>query len=405
MNRWLQRWQASAANQFLCWWGSELLGFLPRHWRVALTPGRQALHLLPTEQGLAILQGSEKPAEPEPLNAGEDAHSATRIIAAAAVRKGLENPMLCLLVPNEVVLQQEIRMPLAAEENLRQVLGYEMDAHTPFTADQVYFDYRVGKRDAGSGQLHLDLVVAPRANIDGWLADARKLGVALDVVDVLQQDAPDAPRRGFNLLPPEQRPHRANRQLRLNLALAGLALMMVGVAMWMSLDYREQRLVVYQQAAAKSRKAAISTVKMRKQLADAVAGARFLLEKRRATPTMADILLAMTRALPDNTYAQLLRVRDGTVEVTGLSDSSSALIAKVAESPLFDNPSFRSSVTQDRRSGKERFNLKMTLVSGGKAVTRNRDKGVDKAKLQDLINSKLLKAALQLKKKAHATTP
>ena len=50
-------------------------------------------------------------------------------------------------------LVRRVTMPAATEENLRQVLGFEMDRLTPFRADDVYFDYRVVSRDAAAGQL------------------------------------------------------------------------------------------------------------------------------------------------------------------------------------------------------------------------------------------------------------
>ena len=38
-------------------------------------------------------------------------------------------------------------MPAATEENLPQVLSFEMDRLTPFRSDEVYFDHRVVGRD------------------------------------------------------------------------------------------------------------------------------------------------------------------------------------------------------------------------------------------------------------------
>ena len=55
---------------------------------------------------------------------------------------------------------RRVTMPAATEENLRQVLGFEMDRLTPLRADEVYFDYRVVSRDAAAGQIAVQLAVA-----------------------------------------------------------------------------------------------------------------------------------------------------------------------------------------------------------------------------------------------------
>ena len=44
--------------------------------------------------------------------------------------------VLCL--PADKVMARKLMLPLVAEENLRQVLGFEMDRQTPFSLDQVY---------------------------------------------------------------------------------------------------------------------------------------------------------------------------------------------------------------------------------------------------------------------------
>jgi hypothetical protein len=48
-----------------------------------------------------------------------------------------------LLMPGDKVLTRPLTLPLAAEENLREVLAFEMDQHTPFMSDDVYYDYLV----------------------------------------------------------------------------------------------------------------------------------------------------------------------------------------------------------------------------------------------------------------------
>ena len=45
---------------------------------------------------------------------------------------------------------------MAAEENLTQVIAFELDRQTPFRADQVRYDFRIVKRDPVAKLLHVD---------------------------------------------------------------------------------------------------------------------------------------------------------------------------------------------------------------------------------------------------------
>ena len=69
-------------------------------------------------------------------------------------------PVVLRLDP-ALAIVQPVELPLVAEENLGQVLAYQMDRETPFTADRVYFDYRVVDRDRPAQLLGAELVVIP----------------------------------------------------------------------------------------------------------------------------------------------------------------------------------------------------------------------------------------------------
>ena len=53
-------------------------------------------------------------------------------------------------------------MPRAVEENLAGMLNFEMDRHTPFRAEDVFFTQRVISRDRASEKIAVELVVVPK---------------------------------------------------------------------------------------------------------------------------------------------------------------------------------------------------------------------------------------------------
>src|SRR5690606_31846334 len=74
-----------------------------------------------------------------------------------------------VLGPGEVLVREAV-MPLAAEEALRDAVGFELDRLTPFTAEHACFDVRVTGRDAAAQRLTLQLAAAPRAPVTARLA-------------------------------------------------------------------------------------------------------------------------------------------------------------------------------------------------------------------------------------------
>src|SRR5262249_39130228 len=75
------------------------------------------------------------------------------------------------------VLSKTLRLPLAAERQLDQVLAFEMDRETPFGADDVYWNCRVLKRDRERKQLLVRLMLMPRAGLSHLLDHLAAAGI------------------------------------------------------------------------------------------------------------------------------------------------------------------------------------------------------------------------------------
>jgi len=69
---------------------------------------------------------------------------------------------LCL--PPEKVVVQEVLLPLAAQENITQVLEYELERQLPFKRDDIYYDFiPVGKKGE---RFSVYLFALPKKNVD-----------------------------------------------------------------------------------------------------------------------------------------------------------------------------------------------------------------------------------------------
>lgn len=72
-----------------------------------------------------------------------------------------------VVLPRQEVLFCAVSLPLAATENLRQVLEYELERHIPYRAHEVYFDYQV--LDKGEEKVRLLVAAIRRERVEDCL--------------------------------------------------------------------------------------------------------------------------------------------------------------------------------------------------------------------------------------------
>ncbi|MEP6938879.1 MAG: PilN domain-containing protein [Rudaea sp.] len=365
------RYAKTALPRFFSWWRGELVGLLPKRLRSLVDdrPEELLIETRPQQFGLWRLSNAgcadfgqvsrELPVEDQKAEF-ERLHS---LVDDAQMR-------VYYCVPAERCLRREISMPAAAEDKLRQVLSFEMDRQTPFKADQVYFDYRVVERDEAAKSLRIQIVVVPRAQLDGELAMLNAAGVGLDGVDSWR-DGPGSSRAGLNLLPQDRRVKRKNMRMRLNLALGAVAAILLFVAMWESLGNREISVQSMTVEVDKAQNDARQTSELAKRLEERTASANYLLQQKRDTTTMTELLADLTKRLPDDTFLERLTVDEkGKVDVQGQSSNAAKLIEGLQKSEVLVNPGFTGTIQSDPRTHKERFNMSFELRRSRDAAAR-----------------------------------
>ena len=358
---WMERlrhgWHASPLPAFLRWWGDELLGLLPPRSRGWFKSGAH-WHLL---QHDGVQWTLRRAGQPQPLATWADALDARLQQAAlASALHGVdrEDLRLALLLPPAVVLRRTLALPLAARHSLPQVLAFEMDRQTPFTAAQVYFAARELAAPAAAGRLQAELVVVTRDTLDPLLARLTTLGIAIDAVDLAVGDD----RLGVNLLPPEQAPHRPRPRRRLNLALAAAAalLLVLLLAQWL---HNRQAVLAQMQATVESmRGEAQQVAALRQQLQDNAGAAGFLARRKQNAVSRLAVLADITRRLPDSAWLERFSIDNtGQLGMQGQSLQAVKLLDALKDSRLITDASFQGSIQPDPTTGKERFYLTAQL--------------------------------------------
>ena len=345
----------TALHRFLTWWGRELAALVPVRVRDWFMERREEVRA--GIEGGELVLTPPAPATPLRIALVPEAAAARPLVAQALVRDE-EPPAVVLALQGARVLRRTLELPMAAEENLRQVLGFELDRQTPFRAEQVYFDCRVQRRDLAARQLVAEFALVPRAAVDAELATLEAAGVPLEAMDGVDATGE---RLGFNLLPRERRAPRARFWLKVNLALAALALLLLGAVMAQSVANRERALAALEARTDKAQVEARSVAALRNTLKQAIDGASFLTERKSARPPTIDVMLDLTRRLPADTWLQRFSVNADQVQLQGQSREAAALITLLQQSPYLEGPALQGAITPDARTGKEQFLIQAKL--------------------------------------------
>jgi len=338
----------------LRWWRQSLLAWLPVRWQWAMGWSRSRLLLQRTGDVLRLQRQT-----------GDQIEAIAELpwpVAPAVLDGVLDARLRSLprhwLLPAGSVLRRPLRLPAAAAERLRDVVGFEIDRQTPFDASQVSYDVReLGA--LADGQLQVELVVIPRVQLEQWAQQAGPWAQALAGVDAV--DAAGRP-LDVNLLPVAQRQPYRDPMARWNGLLAVSTIVLLALAGHQLLDNRqaaaEQLRAQVDDAARDARRVAAE----RQQLQDLVEGAAFLEGKRTEHASTVELWNELTRLLPDGTYLEKLSVEGNTLQLIGLSREASQLVPLLQDSPLWRKVNLTGVLQADgATSGRDRFTLTAEL--------------------------------------------
>lgn len=361
LDRARRAWRASPLPRFFSWWGGELAALLPDAWRRLFGGGAQ-WYLLQRLDGRWELRrtGELEPRAQWPR--GAEAAIEQAALAAAVREVDREDLRLALLLPAGRVLRRRLLLPRAAADNLQQVAAFEMDRQTPFRVEQVYYAATELDAPAPEGRFHAELVAVPRDTLDPLLAELEAAGIRVDAVDV----AEGAGRLGVNLLPPARVPRRSNPRQRLNLALAAAAVLLLVLVLGQWLHNRSQALAAMQAQVEGMQAEAQQVARLRQELQDNAGAAGFLVRRKQNRVTMLELLLDLTRRLPQNAWLERLSVDPGgQVGFQGQAPQAAALIDALKDSKIVRDPNFQGSIQPDPATGKERFYMVAQLRQSG----------------------------------------
>ncbi len=364
---------------FWGWWTGQLVPLIPaapraafrrRTMRPVLAFAQDAAVLWMPRNGNGTL--AYEASAPIPL-AGDPAavQTAGRAVIGALPKvvhgAGPAVAKVVVSLPAGQVLRKEIRLPAAVEQDLTQTLAYDLDRHTPFKPDELYFDTAIVGRDARKGEIRVDWAAALR----GTVADARRRAESWGAMVVAV--TPDAVGGAgpalaggsrLNLLPPAERPALPWwRRWRLWAPLAALAVV-VAVAIVLPIWQKRGYVIALIQVTDQMRVQADAASALRQQLETMTENYNYVLGRKYGFPSQVQVLEDVTKLLPDDTWITQLEVKTTKGKeprrellLRGESANAGRLVSLLEESKVFVEAAPRSPTTKIQPGPGEIFDL------------------------------------------------
>lgn len=370
--------QRSGLRTFWRWWVGELAQLMPAGARTALRR-RRLRPIIGIERdgtvvwvprvangALAFNEVARIPLEGDPAELARTGHLAIDALPRAIYGGATAEPQVVIALPASQVLRKTVTLPAAVEENLHQTLAYDLDRHTPFKADEVYFDAVIVGRDSARKEIRVDLAAALKTYVDQARRRVESWGATVVAV------TPESPTGAaalaatkLNLLPPAERPDTSpwrRWQIWVPAALiAMVAVVVIALPIWQKRGYA----IALSQLVDQAKVQADASSALRDELERLTGDYNFALQRKYTFPAALQVVEDVTKLLPDDTWLTQFemkttaRGKDAHREIVLRGESANAgrLVSLLEDSKVFEQAAPRSPTTKIQPGPGEIFDL------------------------------------------------
>jgi general secretion pathway protein L len=347
---------SASVRRFLAWWSKELSDAIAttarrsRAWKVLFLRGEKGCDVYVRTRDRAELVGTSGAGGDLPLaelrwRLGRQEIAPTEIVLR--------------LRPGEVV-HARLNVPSAAGEVLEPIVRNQIERLAPWPADKALFGYQVTPASDGSATLDVALAIAGRGLVEGLVSELGAVGLAPGVVD-FGTDAAAEPR--LNLLAAGGgRGHGPGRRLLAWVGLACLGALVagaIGVALLVQ-QTRELDALSARLEEVRAQSAALLPSQMGERRR------AWLVAQKGSQPSMAVVMEALSRALPDDAWLTRLEAEQGVVRLAGNAANAAALIRQIEASGHFTDVKFSAPTTRTEEDNQESFTITGRIEAGRK---------------------------------------
>ncbi len=339
-------------QEFFVWWGEQLASLVPDTLRRSFSSVDQII-ALNYDEGASSIEAELRNGTRGGLLGRFSLDERGLSTLAAAIDRVRPGTKVLLQLPAGTLLEKQLQVPLAAQRDLMQVMRYELDRETPFSADEVYWAVAILGKDRTLGQMTTCLTLAVKAEVDSILDALRGAGINLAAII----DRPDGRRipfggkTGVRALIAD--PTRAGRGPLIGGLVAVLAITaIIGpfVRQDIAVSRVEARIAALQADAD-------SALALRRQNGGLGTDAG---DPQSSVGNPLLILAAVTDALPDDTYLSDFTLHHRDISLMGQSRDAAALIQRLSDNSVVRDPGFSAPVTRDPGTGVDNFSIKLS---------------------------------------------
>jgi len=345
----------------ISWWIRGLSYLCPSSLRKAIIPTADLITIERNEQDVSChryIDDSDNAIESHQFNTQDDIEKA-RVLSWLNKHKERKS-VISLVLPDAFFLKKKMSFPKATSSNLRQVLSYEMNRKTPFSPEQVYFDYLLEKNSGDDDKIHPELFLVPREKISSQLEELKSWEIDIDAI----RPATQMNNADINLIPPEDLPNNNGQTDKTMMFLISAIIILLLALLYSPIITQKKELSLLETSVADGRKTAIQLQKLKQDKLLILEQSQFLENKRKNEMSSIFLLDEVTKILPDDTWLTRFVIKEGKLQLQGESSNASSLIQTLESSQYFTDVQFRSPVTQNKVSNKDKFHLSASYSQG-----------------------------------------
>ena len=267
-----------------------------------------------------------------------------------------DNVQIVMCFDEDSVLSKSLRLPLAAKDSLREVLAFELERQTPFSLEQVIYHHRLIESSSDSKKIEVILYLVRKKDFEEKQLKLQQLGINLQMIAFAGAEICST-----DLILDLNRESEKSRVYPVYVPISAIILLFL-LALYLPI-YSQERHIEEMESHVGSR-----MVEAKKQLLNAKKETRSLsrynsVESEYSSGFSAiELLNELTRVLPTDTWSNRISMRDDEIQFQGESGAASSIISLVEDSLFFENTRFRSPVTRNGNSQKDRFNASASIL-------------------------------------------
>ena len=340
---------AQSFSHFLSWWQQQLKECVPVRLREKMAQARRPALWSPSDDRVWLAAGALTESTP--------------FLSSALAQRGGST---AVVIGEANGFRRELEMPLAVQDRLQQVLGYELDRLTPLKASELYYDFRVKQKNLSAGTCTVELAAAPRMRVEPMLTEAKRRNITVTRMLLSPSDVDtqlDLLKTAQTATDDGNKPRSWITPALIGLC-AALAIMLVALPLWQM----RQHILALQPIESSAKTDAEVASLVQRQLEKQISEYNLPLSRKYSGPLVVQLLDDLSKRLPDDTWAQSIEIRtiptqkNKEVVLQGETGSGGKILQIVQESPLIKDPAFKSTMTRVAPNA-ERFHIAGEIVA------------------------------------------